>query len=84
MVFHRLETKSALNVTEIESESTRRIIKTPKLVFKRRICPGDISGSHFRWELQILAWKVHLNKLILQCVKVFLKCVPVSSSRNCL
>ena len=53
MVFHRLEIRSkAMNVAKIESKSIRESVKTPKVVSRGAVRPGDICGPFPRWGLR--------------------------------
>ena len=45
MIFHKLEIRSkARNVAEIESKSVSGSVKTPQVVNKGAVGPGDICG----------------------------------------
>ena len=50
MVFHTLEIRSkATNVAEIEDKSVRGNVKTPEVVSRGGVRPGDICGPLPRW-----------------------------------
>ena len=45
MVFHILEIRSkAMNVAEIESKNVRGSVKTPNVISRGTVRPGDICG----------------------------------------
>ena len=57
MLFHRLQIRSkATNVVEIESKSIRRNVKTPKVVSRGAIQPGDMCGPLPSWGLRGWVW----------------------------